>query len=248
MRVFAIADLHLPGAYGKLMDVFGVHWHEHPKRIAADWDSRVRDEDIVLLPGDISWAMKLSEAEADLSWIGERPGTKVMIRGNHDYWWSSIGKVRRALPAKCHAIQNDAWVSHDGRIGVAGARMWDLPGLALGDIFAPQPGPRTPVKVSKVDPEEQATIFQRELGRLELSLQQIPDRVETRIAIVHYPPTAPSLSDTIVTDLLERYSVNLCLFGHLHNVREGTSFSGMKNGIRFELVSADFLDFKLIAM
>ncbi len=190
--------------------------------------------------------MKLSEAEADLSWIGDRPGTKVMIRGNHDYWWSSIGKVRRALPAKCHAIQNDSWVSHDGRVGVAGARMWDLPSLALGDIFNVPPETQDPVKARDVDIDEQGKIFQRELGRLELSLQQIPDRVETRIAIVHYPPTDPSLSDTIVTSLLECYGVTLCLFGHLHNVREGIAFSGMKNGIRYELTSADFLNFRLL--
>lgn len=227
------------------MDVFGTHWREHPQRIAADWDCRVSDDDLVLLPGDISWAMKLSEAERDLSWIGERPGTKLMIRGNHDYWWSSIGKVRSVLPARCHAIQNDAWVSTDGRVSVAGARMWDLPGLSLGNIFASLPETGAPAGTQT---DEQAKIFQRELGRLELSLQQISDKAEHRIAMVHYPPTDPALSDTLVTDLLERYGVNLCLFGHLHNVRNGIDFSGMKNGIQYELTSADYLEFKLLAL
>jgi predicted phosphohydrolase len=120
--------------------------------------------------------------------------------------------------------------------------------VALGDIFNVPPEPQDPENTRGVDADGKGKIFQREMGRLELSLQQIPDQVETRIAIVHNPPTDPSLSDTIVTSLLERYGVTLCLFGHLHNVREGIAFSGLKNGIRYELTSADFLNLKLLEL
>ena len=97
MAVFAISDLHLP-ARQKPMDVFGAHWANHFDKISEDWRARVRNEDIVLLPGDLTWAMHLEEAMEDVRRVGELPGKKLILRGNHDYWWSAIGRVRRALP------------------------------------------------------------------------------------------------------------------------------------------------------
>ena len=125
MAVFAISDLHLP-ARVKPMDVFGEHWKNHFERIRADWLERVSAEDVVLLPGDLSWAMRLEDAAEDLNSIAELPGTKVLLRGNHDYWWSSIGRVRRALDANTHALQNDSLLIN-GRL-YAGSRGWVLPG------------------------------------------------------------------------------------------------------------------------
>ena len=107
MAVYAIADLHLP-AQQKPMDIFGEHWRDHFQRISEDWLGRVKPEDVVLLPGDISWAMRLEEALEDLQSIGRLPGTKLLLRGNHDYWWNSIGRVRRALPEGMYALQNDS--------------------------------------------------------------------------------------------------------------------------------------------
>ena len=98
MAVFAISDLHLPGGDTKPMDVFGEHWKDHFEKISADWNDRVTARDIVLLPGDLSWAMSLEDAKPDLQAVGALPGRKIILRGNHDFWWSGIGRVRAALP------------------------------------------------------------------------------------------------------------------------------------------------------
>ena len=148
MAVYAIADLHLP-ARQKPMDIFGEHWKDHFQRISEDWLGRVKPEDLVLLPGDLSWAMRLEEALEDLGSIGALPGTKLLLRGNHDYWWSSIGRVRRALPEGMFALQNDSMLI-GGRL-YAGSRGWTLP------------GPEST--------EEDLRIYTRERMRLEMSLK-----------------------------------------------------------------------------
>lgn len=240
MRVFTIGDLHLPGPEGKHMDLFGEQWRDHPARIAADWDARVGDGDLVLVPGDITWAMRLEDAREDLAWLGARPGTIVLIRGNHDYWWDTITKVRTALPPRVHAIQNDVFVH--GGVAVGGTRLWDVPDLSMGDIFTFAPGtvPRPPL-----DRERAGKIFERELLRLERSLAAMSDHVGPRVVLLHYPPTNPSLTPTRVTDLLSAYDVTLCLFGHVHAARPDIRFGGVLEGVRYELVSADFIDFTL---
>jgi len=244
VRIFAIGDLHMPGGTGKLMDKFGEHWVGHAGRIARAWDAGVGPEDLVLVPGDISWAMRLRDAESDLAWLSERPGRKLLIRGNHDYWWQSIGKVRAALPPSCHAIQNDAWVDPLGRVAVAGSRLWDVPGLDLGPIFNPgQPATTEATSREAYDPHGAEKIFARELERLKISLGAMPPSAPVRIAMLHYPPTNPALEGTEVTDLLERHGVHACVFGHLHNVRSEVTFDGTRNGIRYVLTSADFLSF-----
>lgn len=108
MTLFAIGDLHLPGGEEKPMDIFGDHWENHFAHIAADWCARVKDGDVVLIPGDISWAMQLECAVPDLQKIGALPGRKVLIKGNHDYWWNSVSKLRRVLPEGMSALQHDA--------------------------------------------------------------------------------------------------------------------------------------------
>ena len=127
MAVYAISDLHLP-ARQKPMDIFGVHWENHFERIAQDWRARVRADDVVLLPGDLSWAMRLDEALEDIGRVGELPGRKLILRGNHDYWWNAIGRVRRALPEGMYAIQNDV-LALDGTL-FAGSRGWTIPTAA----------------------------------------------------------------------------------------------------------------------
>ena len=101
MGLYAIGDLHLPGGQEKPMDIFGDHWEDHFSRISQDWRTRVKADDTVLIPGDISWAMQLAAARPDLEAIGALPGRKVILRGNHDYWWSGITQVREALPREC---------------------------------------------------------------------------------------------------------------------------------------------------
>ena len=246
MNVFAIGDLHLPGAQNKSMDVFGPKWEGHADRIAADWDARVRSEDLVLVPGDISWAMRLPQAEADLVWLAERPGSKVLIRGNHDYWWQSIKKVREALDATCHALQNDVLTAGNGCIAVAGARLWSLPGIGFGDILdLDSPGEQEGERVAARDREADEKIVARELHRLGLSLAQLPEGPTRRLVMLHFPPTASDLRPTAVTDLLERHNIEVCVFAHLHNVRDGARFEGEARGVRYMLVSSDYLGFRL---
>lgn len=120
MRVFALADLHLSGSVNKPMDVFGPTWDNHLARIREAWLETVGEEDLVLIPGDVSWAMHLAEAKTDLCTIASFPGKKLILRGNHDYWWNSLAKVRGALPEGMYALQNDAFVFGD--VAIAGSR------------------------------------------------------------------------------------------------------------------------------
>lgn len=207
------------------MDVFGAQWKDHPHRIAAAWDAAVAPGDTVLVPGDVSWARDLEEAGADLAWIGARPGVKLLLRGNHDGWWTTIAKVRRALPGGCHALQNDAF-EIEGLVFV-GARGWTAPDdpLAL-------PG--------------DAAIFARELERLRLSIMDADrrfDRGSPRVAMLHYPPWIEGRGPTEVVSVLKTGGVGTCVYGHLHGADHALGVQGERDGIRFHLVAADAIGF-----
>lgn len=223
MAVYAIADLHLP-ARQKPMDVFGEHWKDHFQRIREDWLARVNPGDLVLLPGDISWAMRLEEAVEDLDSIAALPGTKLLLRGNHDYWWSSIGRVRRALGAGMLALQNDS-VLIDDRL-YAGSRGWTLPG---GPDFS----------------DDDLRIYTRERLRLEMSLQSARRRDERApiTVMMHYPPLTDE--EPGFSDILERYSVADCVYGHLHGPAIYGAVRGLRGSVRYHQVSCDGLGFKL---
>ena len=222
MAVFAISDLHLP-ARQKPMDVFGAHWANHFDKISEDWRARVRNEDIVLLPGDLTWAMHLEEAMEDVRRVGELPGKKLILRGNHDYWWSAIGRVRRALPENMFAIQNDAMLL-DG-ILFAGTRGWTIPG-------------------ADADPDD-VRIYNRERLRLEMSMKAAR-RIDANapiVAMLHYPPLMESAKG--FSDMLENYGVADCVYGHLHGASIAGAVRGLRGGVRYHQVSCDGLDFKL---
>lgn len=222
MRIFAISDLHLP-AREKPMDIFGAHWENHFERIAEDWNSKVTEDDIVLLPGDLTWAMRLEDALEDIARVGELPGKKLILRGNHDYWWSGIGQVRRALPEGIYAIQNDA-MELDGVV-FCGTRGWTLPG---GDAT-----------------KDDIKIYERERMRLEMSLKAAKRISEEKplVVMMHYPPFSQA-SDGF-TDILEAYRADVCVYGHLHGAGLQFSFNGMREGIRYCQVSCDGLGFKV---
>jgi len=226
MELFAIADLHLSLSGAKPMHVFGDNWQDHAVRMARAWDAAVADDDVVLCPGDLSWGMRLSEAQVDLDWIAARPGHKVLGRGNHDYWWASISKVRAALASGCVALQNDA--VRIGDVVIAGSRLWALPGSGE---FGP-------------DDEK---IFRRELGRLEQSLATAAGLAQGTlpiVAAVHYPPATADAAATGYTDLLERFGVRLCVYGHLHGAASHrTAIEGEHRGVRYALVASDFVGF-----
>lgn len=245
MRVWALSDLHLSFARPKPMDVFGSHWRDHRARIERAWMQRVAPEDTICLPGDLSWAMRLSEAAGELEWLDGLPGRKILVKGNHDYWWSSVGKLRRALPRGMYALQNDA-VLLDG-VGFAGARGWVDPGLDFGAFGRELLGDGAePSLLQGIrGGEEDRKIYDRELERLNVSLRSLDPEAALRIALLHFPPTSPNMEETPVTRLLEKHRVHLAIFGHLHRTG-GESFAnpfGTLRGITYYLVSADFADF-----
>lgn len=223
MTVWAISDLHLP-ASKKPMDVFGPHWLNHFERICEDWVDKVYPDDIVLLPGDLSWAMRLEEAMEDLRRLGTLPGRKILLRGNHDYWWNSIGRVRRALPAGCFALQNDSLLLNG--LLFAGSRGWTIPGDPAGE-------------------SDDARIYRRERLRLEMSLQNARARSADAplIAMMHYPPRAEGTPG--FSDILERYGVGDVVYGHLHGAGLSQAVRGEIDGVRYHQVSCDGLGFKL---
>lgn len=222
VRIFAISDLHLP-AREKPMDIFGAHWENHFERISADWCERVTADDIVLLPGDLTWAMHLDDALEDLRRVGELPGKKLILRGNHDYWWGGIGQVRRALPEGMLAVQNDA-VALDGHI-FAGSRGWTLPGS----------------ETSKDD----IKIYERERLRLEMSLKSARRISEEMplIVMMHYQPFSPVCDG--FSDILSAYRTDICVYGHLHGAGLQFAFNGVKDGVTYHQVSCDGLGFRL---
>lgn len=243
MTVWAIADLHLSfGVSDKAMDVFGAQWANHAEKLHKQWQDLVGPDDLVLLPGDISWAMRIEEVQPDLEWIHKLPGTKVMIRGNHDYWWTSLKKVEKILPSSIHLVQNN--VFHWNGIGVGGVRLWDTPEYSFKDYIAYVDNPRQKKLQTEADPEGEAErIFERELMRLEMSLKCFNSTDKVRIAMVHYPPIGADLKDSRVSAILEKYQVNVCVFGHLHNIQPGVLPYGKKNGVRYFMTACDYLDF-----
>lgn len=243
MAVWAIADLHLSfGVPDKAMDAFGPQWTDHHANIKAHWLKLIAPEDLVLIAGDISWAMTPEQAKPDLDWIDQLPGTKVLIRGNHDYWWTSLSKVQKVLPASLHLIQNNAFYWKE--IGIAGARLWDTPEYAFGEWIDYRENPRArKLSTEIVSPEETDRIFERELTRLETSLKAIDKRANTRIVMTHYPPIGAHLEDSRTSKLLDKYQVDICVFGHLHNLRQPLSLFGKKNKTSYFLTSCDYLNF-----
>lgn len=220
MRVFALADLHLAFRNDKPMDIFGDRWQNHAERIASNWKAKVSDEDVVLIPGDISWAMTLREAEDDLRFVSELPGTKLLLKGNHDYWWNSVTQLRCALPDGMRCIQNDSVTIGD--ISFGGTRLWSDPSIAPD--------------------EKDVKIYNRELSRLEMSLKSMPSGTE-KVVMLHFPPMDEHHRDNGVTALLEQYGVRFCVYGHLHGKAHYGAFNGERNGVVYKLVAADYLNF-----
>ena len=235
MRIFAIGDLHLPGGDKKPMDVFGAHWENHFERISRDWRERVADEDIVLIPGDISWAMQLEPALEDLRRIALLPGKKLILRGNHDFWWSSLTQLRCNLPENMHALQNEAYDA--GEVIFCGSRGWTLP----------QAGNFPAAQGAAVSQDEK--IYRREAMRLEMSLKAARKMAGERpvFAMMHYPPLLPEYArgGTEFTRLMTEYGVSRCVYGHLHGPSVQRGYNGLYNGVQYDLVSCDALGFVL---
>ncbi|MGL5439087.1 MAG: metallophosphoesterase [Filifactoraceae bacterium] len=222
MSIFAIGDLHLSNESNKPMDIFG--WVNHKEKIFDNWKQRVKSEDLVLLAGDISWANYLDEAKADLEDICSMPGKKLIVKGNHDFWWSTLKKMKENYP-NLDFLHNNAYVYGDKVI--AGTRGWILSGK------------------NKLSLEDER-ICQREVARLRLSLEEAKKFNKDIIVMMHYPPMNELFEDSLFTDCIKEYEVKAVIYGHLHGKDGfGAGFSGMKDGIEYSLVSCDFLGFKL---
>ena len=226
MKIYAISDLHLSVNNPKPMDIFGPAWEDYVDNVFADWKQKVGQDDVVLMAGDFSWAMKLEEAKADFALFEDLPGIKVIIRGNHDYWWSSISVLRKTLPQNFYALQNDA--IKIGNAIFCGTRGWLLP----DENFS----------------AENQKIYDREILRLEMSLQnaqRLRQEKDKIYAMIHYPPTTVSKIDTAFTQLFEKYNVSKVIYGHLHAKKNPELFY-KKNGIEYYLTSCDMVKQKLV--
>lgn len=226
MKIFAIADLHLAfdDRVDKPMDMFGVGWENHVERLKAAWIERVSDEDIVLIPGDISWGLRLEEALTDIKWIHELPGTKLISKGNHDLWWSRINYLN-SLYDDVVFLQNDCYYIESENIVVCATRGWPYPG---SDEYS----------------EHDEKIYRRELQRLKLGLDAAKSLAPDADLVValHYPPSDISGKTTELTTLLEDYGAKLCVYGHLHGmVAFGAGIKGLHRGVQYKLVSLDYL-------
>lgn len=225
MKVFAISDLHLDSTLSKPMDIFGPGWEGHWDKIRDDWRSKVGADDVVLLAGDLSWAMSLDEALPDIAEVGELPGVKFILRGNHDYWWSAIGKVRQSLPEGMHAVQNDC--IRCGKLLVCGSRLWTIGSSA----------------------EEDVKIDEREFLRLTLSLdamRKMREEGDKVVVMTHYPPFDATFADNRFTDLIATYAPDAVVYGHLHGKDARARLVVDKKGIPYYLTSCDLVGNKLV--
>lgn len=226
MKIFAISDLHLSINNKKPMNIFGPVWDNYLEQIIKDWNEKVTDDDLVLLAGDLSWAMKLEDALPDIEILKDLKGKKVLLRGNHDYWWSTISKVRNILPKDIYAIQNDSLVFEDKII--CGTRGW------IVDSY----------KMTESDKK----IFDRELIRLELTLKDAKKKQTDNqkiICMLHYPPFDKNNNPTEFTKMLESFGIDTVIYGHLHG-KLNTKKVLTLNGVTYYLTSCDMVDNTLV--
>lgn len=230
MSIYVIADLHLSFNTNKPMDIFGNNWINHVKKIKDNWTKKVNNEDTVLIPGDFSWETYLENTYKDFEFLDSLPGRKILLKGNHDYWWTTLSNIQKYLKENnfntIDILFNNSYEIEDYII--AGTRGWDY---------------------TKTNDRK---IIEREIGRLELSLKDAKNKSETKDIIVcmHYPPISKNYLENEferkIVYLLKEYNVKKCLYGHLHGTSHAQAITGMIEGIQFELVSADYLDFNLL--
>ena len=233
MSIYAISDLHLSFASPKPMDIFNPVWKDHPRKLRENWDRMVSPSDIVLLPGDLSWGMTLADARPDLQFVEERPGRKVLTRGNHDFWWQrkATNRIQKTIDKSFTFLQGTSVVM-DG-VGITGTRGWRLEKW---------------MTMTEGDPSIQAEVAQsekvlaRELKYLESGLASIPDSVELKIVMLHFPPFDERLQPNNFTAVLHKYNVDIVVYGHVH-LTGGAWLEGQMDGIRYVMASADVANF-----
>ena len=230
MSLYTIADLHLSFGSNKPMDIFGYNWEKHDEKIAKDWMKKVESNDLVVIPGDFSWAMKLEDTYLDFEYLSNLPGKKLILKGNHDYWWNTLSKMRNYLAVNkfenIDFIQNNFYEYKDKVI--TGVHGWIIDGN-----------------------EEDNKILRREKLRLEMELESITKEFGSDkeiIVFMHYPPyrTFEEKEKNPYLEIIEKYNVKKCYYGHLHGEQ---SFGNVRDykllETEYKLISADYVDFKL---
>ena len=226
MSIYAIADLHLSFGTNKPMDIFGENWGNHWEKISKDWKEKVKEDDLVLLPGDFSWATYLEDTYEDFKFLNELPGKKILLKGNHDYWWTTLKSMREYLNKNnfnnIDFLYNNSYLYNEYII--AGTRGWQW-----------------------TDTEEDYKLLRREMLRLELSIQDgiIKFGTDKKIIIcTHYPPFNTIKNDELdYISIMKKYNVEKCIYGHLHGPAHKDAIQGLINGIDFQLVSCDYTNF-----
>lgn len=232
MSIYAMADLHLSFAQNKPMDIFGGNWENHAEKVKQNWIQKVNEEDYVILSGDFSWATYLEDTRVDFLYLNDLPGNKILLKGNHDYWWTTITRMRNFIKdnqfEKIDFLYNNSYCIEDKII--TGTRGWNI-----------------------LDNEESSKMIKRECARLELSIQdgiQKFGRDKEIIVFLHYPPitmnTLYKQEQNDFVEVLKKYSVKKCYYGHLHGTSHKEAIVGEVNGVTYGLISADYLNFDLV--
>lgn len=222
MALYALGDLHLAFGADKPMDVFGGRWSGYTEKLREGL-SVLTAEDTLAIPGDLCWALSLEEAEADFAFLESFPGRKLLVKGNHDYWWNTASKFSNFCQAKgfehLHLLHNNCHFY--GELALCGTRGWFF------------------------EEEKEGThdekVFRRELIRLEASLQAAGDR--EKVCFLHYPPLYRGYTCPEILELLRRYEVKACYYGHLHGDSHKLAMEGVYDGTEFVLVAADYVNF-----
>lgn len=233
MALFTISDLHLPLGIDKPMDIFGRNWDNYVERIEEEWKKSVREEDTVVLPGDFSWAMYLEESKKDFEFLDALPGNKILLKGNHDYWWSTLNKMKNFLKTEgflnIDFLQNNTFLYKN--TAICGSRGWSYIGY------------------KEPKNKEDLAIYEREVLRLEMSLKAgvagSPDEI---IVFMHYPPVSPDCVDNKFTALLKEYGVKRCIYGHIHGAQSRNAVTGTIDGVQYMLVSCDCMGFSPVKL
>ena len=232
MSIFVIGDLHLSFNNPKPMDIFGENWSGHEEKIRSNWIENVTENDLVILPGDFSWETYLNGTKPDFEFLNSLPGKKLLLKGNHDYWWTTVTSMRTFLKENNYTnidfLYNNSY-EFEGKI-ICGTRGWSI-----------------------IDEETDKKLINRELIRLEISLKDGINKYGTNkeiIVFMHYPPITRakiiSEQEADFVELMKKYNIKRCYYGHLHGASIADAVEGEIEGIDFKLVSADGLDFKLL--
>ena len=222
MSLFVIADTHLSLSTDKPMDIFD-GWSYYQQRLEKNWRAVVGEDDTVVIPGDVSWAMSLSQAVEDFRFLNSLPGKKIIMKGNHDYWWTTMRKMENFLKENefdtISILHNNAY--RVGDIAVCGSRGWFF----------------------DAEEETDKKVILREAGRLRASIEAALKLGGEPVVFLHYPPVSQTQVCGEIYDVLVEYGIRHCYYGHLHSYSTRTAFTGEKDGIKFSLISGDYLEF-----